>query len=194
MRDTAPDSSFLEKDQLIFEQLKQGHYDAISEAYHRYRADFLSWAKRYSGLPESVALDLYQDALIILFKNLADGKLQTIQSTLVAYLIGIGKNLALKKHSLRAKEVYLDEYEEENLGTIELNILAFQEETLKESLIRDSFQQLSDICRQIIILFYYRGLSMNQICKQMNYKNENATKTAKHKCMNQFRKMVRASI
>ena len=187
MRDFAPDSAYLEKD-----LLKQGRYDAISEAYHRYRSDFLNWAK-YSGLPESDALDLYQDALVILFKNLADGKLQTIQSTLVAYLIGIGKNLALKSHSLRAKEVSLEEYKEENLGTIDVNILDFQEETIKESLIRGIFQQLSSICQQIIILFYYRGLSMNQIREQMNYKNENATKTAKHKCMNQFKKMVRAS-
>lgn len=190
MRDTAPNSALVEKDQFIFEQLKQGRYDAIGEAYHRYRAEFLNWAKQQSGLSEADALDLYQDALVILFKNLSSGKLQIMQSTLSAYLIGIGKKLALKRYALKLQEIFLGQSIEADIHEIELNIFQEIEQTHREYWIQKSFQQLSDVCRQIITLFYYRGFSMDQIREQMRYNSEDVAKTAKYKCLNQLKKII----
>lgn len=84
----------------IFAQLQKDPNPVLVKIYREYRKEFLSWAYNNYGAGEDDALDSFQDAMIILYKNVREGKLTDLQSSLKTYLFSIGKNVLLTRFIL----------------------------------------------------------------------------------------------
>jgi RNA polymerase sigma factor (sigma-70 family) len=161
-------------DSAIIEHLKnQRHAKAVQGLYGGFPA-----VKKYiianSGTKED-AEDIYQDALVILYKKVNDAGF-TLTAPLQTYLLAITKNLwfdALRRngklpvvHDAIEMEENIDYSEEANYRLAEL-----------------SFNLLGEKCRQLLLAFYYRKHSFQQIAKSLSFSSEAVAKNQKYRCI-----------
>lgn len=179
------------KDEILLEALKNGSDKAFKEVYQENRNKFLSFARKY-GLSEQDLLDVYQDAYITLYENIAAGKLVKLSSSLSTYLISIGKYKILerlRKNKYDVKnETLLDltGQTDEYLTSFNLEI---EELTPDEELLAQYFNQLGDKCKAILIMFYYKKYSIREIMKAGNYNTENVVKSQKSRCLKTLKQL-----
>jgi RNA polymerase sigma factor (sigma-70 family) len=111
-----------------------------------------------------------------------DNKLQ-LTCSLKTYIYSIARNQWLNK--LKAQKRYTSfinfesfisiEEEPDNTPTINLDNL---------------LNEIGEACRKLLILFYYKKRSMQEICKELNYSNADSVKNQKYKCMQRLKKMA----
>lgn len=162
----------------------------IKELYNLYRSEFIGFGKRYS-LSEDDLVDIYQEAFIALRKRAIDGKLNEVQSSMKTYLFGIGKYMIFDKLKADKKTVKVESVlhiageQMEEIEVDETPPLSREQE-----LLRKYFKQLEDTCRQLLTLFYYRGLSINEIANLKGYKSANVVKASKSRCLKTLRELI----
>ncbi|CAG5078326.1 RNA polymerase sigma factor [Parvicella tangerina] len=153
---------------------------------YRYESRVSTLIKKYGGSKED-AQDVFQDALLILCKNVWAGDFK-LTSKLDTYLYGVCFNLwrtALK--SKKGKEINLpDEYRLEDQN--ELEALIAKEGKIKQ--VEEVLKKLGDPCLKLLQLFYYQAKKIKEIMQEMKYKTENTVKVQKYKCIERAKKMI----
>jgi len=136
-----------------------------------------------SGCNEVVAKEVFNDSLLLLIEKLQDPTFE-LTSKLTTYLYGI--NRFMVKNELRKQNK--TSYELEWSDTIILSESDLGYDMEKE----EQFNQLDQIlakvsekCKQIFELFYFKKESMETIAKTLNYSSVNSAKTQKYKCIEQ---------
>ncbi len=177
------------EDQQLIAQIKEGNEASLVEVYQRYRPPFIQWAQNSYKVDESTAADVFQDAVICLYRNIVKGKLENLTSSLKTYLFAIGKNVLRKKLQT---PVALDHDDDlrvvENLQAEPVDHFA---ENDRQRLVARLMDTIGEPCRSILQYYYFRGFSMEAIAQAMNYKNENVVKTQKLRCLTSLKKMMR---
>ena len=156
----------------------------------------LAYLQGYFSLSRSDCEDVFQEAFIVLFKNVTEKRV-TITSSLSTYFIGICRNKAHEKIRGKGKELNIiddfpnttkDEFEDERID----RLLALEDETSqiearKEAVVREIVSQLPSPCDQILWGFYRDGFSMKTLAKMYNYRSEGSVKVTKHRCGEKFK-------
>lgn len=138
------------------------------------------------GGDQELAKDIFHDTLIIFYENIKNDKFNHA-SKIGTYLYGIAKLLVYKriredKKLSLVKKSFSDEqkvYIDDDFWVA----TSQQQEMLKEAL-----SSLQDGCIKVLTYFYYQKLSMKQIARLMNFKNEQVAKNKKSKCLNYLKK------
>lgn len=160
----------------------------LKNLYNKYRTPFLNFGRKY-GLDEYALSDIYQEAFIALYKRGVNGKLNKVSSGMQTYLFGIGKFViydTLKKNSRqRSLETLLQSTEEEKVSG------ATETLSQQQKLLQTHFKKLGEKCQQVLTLFYYRGLSIEEIVVHIGYENENTVKTQKSRCLKSLKQLVK---
>ena len=180
-----------EKIQPYIKAFKANEQSLISTLYREHRAGFLNFARKYP-LAEGEALDIYQDAFVALREKALSGHLNNIECSLKTYLYGIGKFLIYKqlKKSGRRESLEVGRHMDE-VNEIEPVISNTPEPlTQKQLLLRSHFEKLGDKCQEVLTLFYYRGLTIDEIAQTGGYKNSNVVKSQKSRCLRQLKSMI----
>lgn len=165
------------KSDFIIRYIYQAHYPVI-----RYLV------MNNSGKEED-AEDLFQDALMAVFKNIKESSLD-LNCSFNTYLYSVGRNLWLQKLKERKNfrlhfddvENYVDFSEHE---TEQLHI----EEMEKLRLYQQHFLTLSSDCQKVLLLFM-KKYSLKQIAEEMGYKTEKYAKTRKYLCKEELKKRI----
>ena len=156
----------------------------------------LAYLQGTFSLSRSDCEDVFQEAFIVLHKNMTEGKL-TLTSSLSTYFIGICRNKAREKMRGKGKELTIidefpnttkDEFEDERID----RLLALEDDTSqieerKEAVVREIVSKLPSPCDQILWGFYRDGFSMKTLAKMYNYKSEGSVKVTKHRCGEKFK-------
>ncbi|MEM9920504.1 MAG: sigma-70 family RNA polymerase sigma factor [Bacteroidota bacterium] len=159
-----------------FTALYQQHYSLIE-----------SFISRNSGTADDAA-DLFQDALIVFYNRIREGRL-VLNCTTRTYLYSVCKNLWLKKLRSRKKQIiFSEDISEIQLAAEETDILADTDEDRK---IGKLFSQLGADCQRILTFFYFDRLRMKEIAAKMGFANEQVAKNKKSICLSRLRKMVK---
>ena len=161
----------------------------LKAIYNQYRAEFLGFGRRYN-LDQDALSDVYQEAFLALRKRALHGKLDEVQSSIKTYLFGIGKFKiydALKKKQLEVPY-------ESKLHSVgeEIQWIEIDKEpplTEKQTLLRKYLKELGEKCRQVLTMYYYRGLNIKEIAEQAGYGNENVVKAQKSRCLKTLRQL-----
>ena len=141
--------------------------------------------------------DVFQDAFIVLHKNIIEGKLTNLTSSLSSYFHGICKNKAYEKLRSKGKEINIideypnttkDEFEDERID----RLLALEDDTeqieaRKEAIVRELVTNLPEPCDKILWGFYRDGFSMNTLAKMYNYSSAGSIKVTRHRCAQKFK-------
>ncbi|WP_394748086.1 RNA polymerase sigma factor [Spongiimicrobium salis] len=162
----------------------------LKALYNAYRTPFLNFGKKY-GLDETALCDVYQEAFLALRKQAIKGKLEEVQSNLKTYLFGIGK---FKIYDALKKEGKTVSYEG-NLHLVTEEVEEIQvddavELTEQQQVLRRFFVQLGKKCQLVLTLFYYRGLTIEEIVEQAGYENANTVKAQKSRCLKSLKQLM----
>ena len=175
----------------ILNQIKHGNENALVKVYTKYKTEFINWAKKQYTLSEEECEDIYQDTIIAFYNNIKNDRLIELNSSIKTYLFAIAKNIALKRLNKSGRQFSEDsilvEPQTRNSDHIDELIVLNERNEMLAGLIN----RLKEPNRSILKLYYYQNLSMNEIAKKLNYKNDKVVKAQKVRCMNELKKMVR---
>ncbi|MEL6630760.1 MAG: sigma-70 family RNA polymerase sigma factor [Bacteroidota bacterium] len=174
------------KEQEILEAIQRGDREVLNHLYKVYRNDFFQWASQRFTIRQEEMADIFQDAVIALYRNIAQGKLVELRSSIKTYLFGIGKNLILKYLRDQREKLPLE------AATFEWD-LKLEQQYVDEGikiLLTQAIESLGTPCNQILLLFYYRNFAMQAIQAQLGYKSEAVARAQKKRCMQYLRKRL----
>jgi len=169
---------------ILLKKLKEGDSKAISLLYE-YFPVVKNYIVKNSG-SDSDAKDVFQEALIILYKKLQSNNFE-FKSKVETFVFGISKNLwfeELRKRNKSSKFLSDDYLKYDNLIK---NHFAEEKKYEQMDLI---LINLGEKCAEILKLFYFKCKSMEDIADLLNYKNINTVKTQKYKCLERAKKMA----
>ncbi len=161
----------------------------LKALYNQYRAEFIGFGRRYS-LDQDALSDVYQESFLALRKRAVQGKLDSIDSSMKTYLFGIGKFKIYDTIKAKKREISY----ESQLHLVDEEVQEIEIETEpqlneKQRLLRKYLKELGEKCRQVLTMFYYRGLSIKEIAEQAGYGNENVVKAQKSRCLKTLRQL-----
>ncbi len=172
-------------------EFKAGKTSAVNVLYEEYRPFFVKLMQQKHRCSEEEAIDIFQDTIIVLYKNAKAGKLDDLRSQLKTYFFRVGVNIFLKrlekqKRNDAAQEVSFQKREGEKIG-IE------QELQLKDrkQLVAKLLKRMENPCQTILYLFYYRRYSIEAIQKSMNYSSSSVVRTQKKRCVRAFERQLK---
>lgn len=145
-------TKFLE-DELLLKGLQESDHQAIKKIYDLALPTVIHWIEENKGT-ESDARDIFQEALIALYKKVATEDFN-LTCTLKSYIRIITKNLWLTR--LRNKKnKYASPLDDIELVDLDHDILQQIEYSEREQLYFKHFDQLGEKCQQILQWFFDR--------------------------------------
>lgn len=156
----------------------------------------LAYLQGTFSMSRSDSEDVFQEAFLVLHKNITEGKLK-LTSSLSTYFIGICRNKAFERMRRKGKELTVvdefpnttkDEFENERID----KLLALEDDTeqieaRKEAIVREIVSKLPSPCDKILWGFYRDGFSMKTLANMYNYSSEGSVKVTKHRCSQKFK-------
>ena len=178
----------------IISALTNRDSDALKEVYHHYRQPFIMWSSaRFSQVDKTVIEDVYSDLVLDFYENIRKGKYKK-QASIKTYLFTLGRNKLInitKKSAMHYKKEIdiISELEERTT----INPIRQQQLGENNEIIGGKMKELCSDCQNVLTLFYYHNLSMNEIAQKMGYKNANVAKSKKNVCYNKLKKLIQAA-
>ena len=169
------------KDSVVLERLSKGDEKALDYLYKKHYRMMTKLVLSNNGT-EQEAMDIYQDALLVLWQKAIRGDL-VLTSKISTFLYSICLNLWRKE--LDRKSRLSNEVEDgETFQTHD------SEEKVK--IVRQCIEELGDTCRKILTYHYFDGMSMPDIAKKMDFANTNTAKTKKYKCKKRLDSLIKS--
>jgi len=160
-------------DKEIIEYLRNNRYQkAVNGLY-----DVLSSVKKYirsnSGTADD-AKDIFQDALVVLYKNV-QSQTFTLTVPLKTYLLAIIKNLWLQE--LRRRNKIPVTTDQADVPDMVLN------DDKNFDIAKAAFNLLGEKCRQLLILFYFKKKTYRELASFLAFGDERTAKNQKYRCL-----------
>lgn len=157
----------------------------------------IAYLKKQYSLPEEECEDIFQESFIILMKNVKEGKLDKMTSSLSTYFMGICRNKGHEAYRKSgnsevrvdddAKLDALNDVKDEKLT----DLLTFDPDMSlieqKEAIIRQIVHDLPKPCNELLWGFYRDNNSLKTLAAMLD-KTVGYVKVTKHRCQEKFRK------
>ena len=158
-----------------------------------YRANFgmvKTLVLKTHGRQEDAA-DTFQSAMLIVYEQVKSGQFLG-NSSLKTYLYAISRNLWFKTLKQRSSEVNIDDFEEllSSISVVEVENLVIAYE--KKLTFSDLLEQLGEGCKKVLKDFYYRGLTLEEVARRNDLKNDATAKNKKYRCMARLMTLIKA--
>lgn len=174
----------------IIEAIRAGSEKILFQIYESYRDEFLSWATRYHQVTTEEAKDVFQEAIVALYKNVKTGKANTLESTIKTYLFGIGKNIIL--NAIKRKGIEEKAYESFNpLHDNGINEHYDHEHLI--NLVKRLYRAMGSPCKDILQMYYEKGYDLESVASHVGYKNANVAKKKKYECLKSLEDRINIS-
>lgn len=151
---------------------------SMEQLYTLYRGRFIGYIQKRYQLEEEMVSDIYHDSFLLMMDNIRTGKYQKQDASLLTYLLGIGKNLVLKKLRKKNERPLVAGWISELLP-----------DTDWKSALEEAGRLIGEgetVCNQILQLFYWEKLSMSDIAERLGYQSAEVAKSKKNSCMRRF--------
>ena len=161
----------------IIERLRNQDKLVIQNLYRSVFPKVLNYIEKNGGRRQ-LAEDVFQDALIALFKNAQNADFQ-VNTSITQYLFAVCKYTWIKNIKKNPQK----------RGTFSLDEALIYEDIVEETLeadeklafMNEKIQLLSDDCIKVLTLFF-EGFSMDEIAEKMGYGTKAYARKRKYKC------------
>lgn len=171
----------------IVAALKEGNNrTVIQELYLSYPS--ISKFIRQNGGDEFDARDVFQDALLVLYRNAQRNNFE-LTCAPSTYLYSVSRFLWKDVLKKRNKQIELTRSNQPHVA-IEDEMEKFQEQQIQTKKLASVLSQLGDKCKLLLQAYYYQKMSMKDIAVQFNYSSVNSAKTQKYKCIERAKKIA----
>jgi len=173
----------------ILELIRKGDKATLHKIYIDNRDIFINFSKKY-GVNSYDAEDIYQDAILVLQKNVVMGKVTDLNSSISTYLFAIGKYKIFQSFRENSKLEYSDDIEiSEKSFDYDVNLYP-DNLTKQQRLLKISINKLGERCKEILTLFYYQGYTLDEITEILNYSDKKVLKSQKSRCVKQLKEIT----
>jgi RNA polymerase sigma factor (sigma-70 family) len=165
----------------LFNRIRRGDERALEFIYKKYYRMMTKMVISNSGT-EDEARDVYQDALVVFWQKATSGNL-VLTSKMSTFIYSICQNL-WRKELDRKKRLSNEEKENSEMPDTE--------SAEREKIIRQCLDQLGETCKTVLMLYYFDGLSMQEIADRLGFANTDTAKTKKYKCKQKLDELVKS--
>ena len=160
----------------------------LHELYGQHRTAFFRWAQhRYPALDTAALADVFQDAMLILYENMLNGKFRQ-ESGLRTYLFAIGKNLLNRSLEKNRRLPATDLPDGLSNQLPDESALFFEVESNdRQQNIADLLDSMGEPCKTLLHLFYFYSQSLKNIAQRMDYSSTDVVKTQKGRCLRRLK-------
>ena len=176
-----------ESDKTYLDAIRNNDRIILSEMYRHFYPKVLAVVKNKGGNSED-AQDVFQDALIVIYKKLVKDEL-SLTSSFESYLKGVCRLIWLKKHS-RNNRVSNVSNPEIELKKIAIEAKVDFQELDRTKLLYNKLEVLSEDCRTLL-LYTFSKLSGAEIAKKMGYTIE-YVKRKRYKCKQRLMELIKS--
>lgn len=176
------------------EQLRNGGDKLLRAVYHLYQNEFIRWARTQSQLDDDRLKDVFQDAVIILFKKVKFEEVPSIYSSIKAFLWGIAKNVLSHKQEQEGRFKYPDGIDDALLNEWDDRIYKITAQDHLKHLFSSVLQKIGDPCKTIVTLKFYQNYDAESIAITMAYKNAQVVHAQLYRCLQQLYNMVKDKV
>ncbi len=166
--------------------------DRIKQLYRDHRDAFLKWIRFHYRCEEDDALDIFQDAIIICYRQMESGKIDDLKVKDSTYLYGIAKNLIRKRQVKQKREAEYVNSEKTSLQSVDLSIYKKHNDDHIHFILKKAFSGMGTKCRELLTLIYYYNYSTEAIKDRMNYNSVEVVRSRKLKCLNVLREVLKS--
>ena len=176
-------------DEELIEGLRQKKRSCIEYMYKEFYPVIRHYIKLNSGNQHD-ADDLFQDAIIVLFKRFMIHPF-ALECSLKTYFMAVCKNLWLQRLERKYRLLYQADLEvHESKGKYSLEEEELRDEDLeRQRLFYKNLMLLPYECRRLLQLYCLK-ISYKEIARLLKYKDEIYVKTRKYSCKNLLRKKI----
>jgi RNA polymerase sigma-70 factor (ECF subfamily) len=171
--------------------IKKKNEFLVGKIYGLYRNEFLFFLKKRNSINPDDILEIYQDAFMVLCNKIYEDKLNAdnLKSSIKTYLFGVGVKIANNINRKNGKLHEQDQYDIQNQPDDEPGL---GEEN--ERIIQKAVQEMGEPCHTLLIKQYWEEKSGEEIAIEMNYKNKDAAKTQKYKCIQKLKSELKGKM
>jgi len=176
---------------LLLVALREGDMSVLDNIYDRYRDDFLRWGtSRFRNARRDDLLDAWQDAVIMFYEQVRDGKLTQLTCEIKTFLFLIASR-RLMKTLKKSERIDLVEEFHVNVRIIEsINGFEEDEDETKRQILQEAVQALPEQSKQTLTLRYVDGKSVSEIKKLMNYASENVVSATLSRTLKKLKETI----
>ena len=157
----------------IIDSLKNNKYSRAVKGLYGILPYISRYIKANSGTGDD-AKDIFQDALVILYRKVQDGEFEQT-GTLKGYLYSVSKNL-WSQELRRRKRIPAGEFNSDIADSV-------SEDEPGAGAANAAFNLLGEKCRQLLVLFYFRKKTYREIAATLAFSDENVAKNQKYRCI-----------
>ena len=179
-------------DHQIIEALRAGNFSVLKQVYEEHAPVIRSWVINNNGHEED-AQDVFQEAIIALHQKANDHTF-VLTCPLGALIFRICRNKWLNQLRKKNREAEVRNWEEERYSD-ESSLLpmleAIEEEEIRQRRLDAGFQQLSELCQQLLHLLI-SGVSSAEAALQLGMNDANTVYRRKNACIGRWRTLYQA--
>ena len=181
---------FLNDDARILDQIRKGKEEALVRLYQTNERQVMSFVTRNNGTRDD-AEDMLQEAVVILWERVRTGRYEHT-AKISTFVFATVKNLWLRKIARSRREVASD-MQNDPTPSNEKSVLDDMIENEEAAAVSTALNALGDPCRQLLLLYYWEELSMDDIAVHMGFANADTVKSKKYQCKKALEKLLRGS-
>ena len=170
-------------DKKLIEGIRKGDDKSVNYLYESFFGAIKLYVLKNTGT-EDDAYDIFQDAIMVLFKNIQQNNLDN-STDVKGYLYGVSKNLW---HEQLRKSKKNDEIDTDIADDIDISELL---DTPLEQIVQRSFLKLKPECRKVINMSV-KGKDYKDIARVMKYGSEEYARRKKYLCKEALLKIIKA--
>lgn len=178
-------------EQKLISSIRSGDYTLVDQLYEDYRSLFVQWLQQHFKAMEHEAVDIFQDAVIIFYRNITSGKVDRLKSSIKTYLFAIGKHLWLKRFRKKQRTSYLEELPDISYEGWDTSIIQEVESADQRARLDAALGQLDEKCRRLLVLAYFHRYSTEALQHEFDYSSADVVRTKKYRCLNQLRTLLK---
>ena len=177
-------SKYLQDEELLAE-LKTGHQRAWKQFFDEHLEVFQLFVMKYGKVSREQAFERYQEAIIILHRNISDHKLEMpLRASLQTYLFGIGKNLCRRQGNSQLN------FPDEIPDIPQYPFEELEERKHNATLVKGLLRKIGDKCRQFLTMIFLEELETEQIMSTLDIPSPEAFRKRKHDCLKKMRELL----
>lgn len=162
----------------MIQRLKDGEREVLIELYKEHERMIRKYVLENNGTTDD-AEDLLQDALVVLWQNARKPDFE-LDAKISTYLFAVVRNQWLKVLEKRKRE----NTSIESIGEVPTDTVHMDRLDLK--IVRDYLNDMGDLCRKILLMYYFDGFDMQTIADANQLANTNTAKSKKYQCLKEL--------
>jgi len=174
-----------QEDNILIQELQTARPEGAIKKLYEENFEKVQRFIMQKGGSEADGADIFQEAVIVMVEKIQQGAFR-YESTLSTFLTGIARNLWMTEQRARMRR----KNRETNYSAEQDMITEIATHRHTHTMLDEILKQMEDVCKRILIGFYYENLSMKELLGYFSFKNEQVLRNRKNICMRRLKEQL----